>query len=386
MKPIAPPARSTVRRTGALLALAPLFVGVYAGALVASATTRAPGGGSHNLPPLAFFGRARPVEGLDAFGRRSWIARLPWSGSAVKARFRGSEIKVAIHSSRPGLHFVARIDNEPEIRFAVAEGLSVRVLKRGLSARAHDIVLYRDSEGAQGSAEFHGFDLGRRGRFEPLATQNLARMEFIGDSITCGYGNLGSNCGYSLETQSATATYAQFSAEALGAAPPMQVCVSGIGVTRNYGESLDVRGSKILQTYRLAEAPGSSDVREWVFPVDPAEHPQFVVINLGTNDAWSGELPSIFTQSYMEFVLFVRSKYPRAHIICALGPMSSIAAPAITEAVQAMRAQGDRRVSSFVFRPQDPVNGIGCDWHPSKKTHRMMADELVAEIRRIQAE
>jgi hypothetical protein len=37
-------------------------------------------------------------------------------------------------------------------------------------------------------------------------------------------------------------------------------------------------------------------------------------------------------------------------------------------------------VRLLVFETQDGKNGLGTDWHPSVKTHQIMADKLAAAL------
>jgi len=46
------------------------------------------------------------------------------------------------------------------------------------------------------------------------------------------------------------------------------------------------------------------------------------------------------------------------------------------------RGAGDSKVHEIDFAPQDRKDGLGSDWHPSLKTHEIMAKKLVETIRR----
>ena len=53
----------------------------------------------------------------------------------------------------------------------------------------------------------------------------------------------------------------------------------------------------------------------------------------------------------------------------------------INDVVQARNQAGDAKVKSFELAPTNAADGYGCDWHPSLKTHQIMADTLVATLR-----
>ena len=46
-----------------------------------------------------------------------------------------------------------------------------------------------------------------------------------------------------------------------------------------------------------------------------------------------------------------------------------------------VQAVNDPKVKSFEIQPQDAADGYGCDWHPSKKTHVKMADQLTSVLK-----
>jgi hypothetical protein len=49
--------------------------------------------------------------------------------------------------------------------------------------------------------------------------------------------------------------------------------------------------------------------------------------------------------------------------------------------VNAVAATGDGNMTTFDIPSQSSADGLGCDYHPSIKTHQKMADLVVAELR-----
>ncbi|MGN1340889.1 MAG: SGNH/GDSL hydrolase family protein, partial [Oscillospiraceae bacterium] len=114
--------------------------------------------------------------------------------------------------------------------------------------------------------------------------------------------------------------------------------------------------------------------------------PDFVVINLGTNDfSYTGadeERIADYTTSYVDFLKTVRSDNPDAHIICSLGVMGDNLYPAVEEAVSSYTSEtGDTNVSAFHFTPHNGSTGYAADWHPTEATHEIAANELVEYIK-----
>ena len=51
------------------------------------------------------------------------------------------------------------------------------------------------------------------------------------------------------------------------------------------------------------------------------------------------------------------------------------------DVVGELKSAGDTQVGSFEIAPQDQADGLGCDWHPSLKTHQKMAAVLEAALK-----
>jgi hypothetical protein len=121
--------------------------------------------------------------------------------------------------------------------------------------------------------------------------------------------------------------------------------------------------------------------------------PDVVVINLATNDFGKKNPEEAgWTKAYEEFIARLRTHYPNAEIYCAIGTMMSdwqAYKPLTTvrgylkKVVAARAAAGDTKVHIIDFGVQDMAkNGIGADWHPSKKTHELMAQKLTATLQK----
>jgi hypothetical protein len=52
----------------------------------------------------------------------------------------------------------------------------------------------------------------------------------------------------------------------------------------------------------------------------------------------------------------------------------------IKEVINSFTSTGDSKVYFIEFPQQDGSNGYGEDWHPSLKTHELMADQLTKAI------
>ena len=127
-------------------------------------------------------------------------------------------------------------------------------------------------------------------------------IEFLGDSITCGYGNLtqgGGNETGSAFYQDGTKTYAFLAAEQLGADASVISC-SGIGIDKGWTSFNEMAFYTKASYFRDKTTEYSfSNVRV----------PDVVVINLGTNDNSRGSTEAQFKQNAKELINFIRKSY-----------------------------------------------------------------------------
>jgi lysophospholipase L1-like esterase len=330
---------------------------------------------STGTPSLKFYGR---FDNSDPKG-----PKFTWSGSSIMAAFNGNSVSVTLNQSNDLNYFVAVIDNQPMKRFVTNVGTQTYTLATNLSAGDHQVLLFRDSEGNEGVSQFLGFNFGTNGKL--LATPGVNsryRLEFIGDSNTAGYGDLGVDpCPFSTATESAWASYAQQTALLLGAAPSTNISYSGIGVYRNWGHAGPEAGFPAMPGFyprTLTDSTGTSGS----FSSDPATQPNVVVINLGANDYWDGNAPpqAGFISAYKGLVQKVRSQYPNAYIIAATTDYAA-AIGYVQTAVSQIQAAGETKIQYLKLPFQASSNVIGCNGHPSQQAQSGVASFLANHIK-----
>lgn len=217
-------------------------------------------------------------------------------------------------------------------------------------------------------------------------------IEFIGDSITCGYGvdDEVKEHGYSTETEDVTKTYAYKTAEALGYAYSM-VSYSGYGVVSGVTSGDKNPDMTVPQYYdKLGHSNyatlGGQNPDEITF--ESKKSPDVIVINLGTNDSTYCGTDSTrqdeFKKAYVDFIKQIRTKNPNSKIVCTVGIMGGNLYPVIEKAVEEYKStSNDKNIYSMEFEVQSMNDGICADWHPSEKTHEKASKKLTAFIENI---
>ena len=219
------------------------------------------------------------------------------------------------------------------------------------------------------------------------ATEKSLKIEFIGDSITCGYGVDDSNMQseFSCEAENAMKSYACVAAELLGAEYSL-FSYSGNGIisgytgdgTRNTNELLPRWYESCGFSYSSVDGEKLQDM-PWDFS---SFVPGIIVINLGTNDnsycTFHNEAYGEFEDEYLAFLRVIRRCNPHSHIICSLGTMLTEPLPYIENAVKRLN---DDNISVFRFSTQNGQLGFGSNWHPSETTQQYAGEELAEYIR-----
>lgn len=210
------------------------------------------------------------------------------------------------------------------------------------------------------------------------------KIEFIGDSITCGYGtDTDSQRGYfSTATENFAKTYAYLTAEKLNA-DYSAVCFSGYGVYSGYTSS-GVRNSTDVLPLHYENACYLYGGRR--IPWDFTEfQSDIIVINLGTNDAsyCGGSLSGRqeFTRRYNEFIKQVRMNNPYAYIMCILGDMNNSMYSCIESAVSNyVNETLDNRISAETISYRMDINDIVINGHPGYLSNLHAANDLSVKI------
>jgi lysophospholipase L1-like esterase len=256
--------------------------------------------------------------------------------------------------------------NEPDSSYLVAQNL-----RKG----KHKLEIYKRTEWHGGNTTFLGLKLDHGAKvIAPPPRQH--KIEFIGDSYTCGYGNEGLSHDehFRYETENNYLSYGAITARELDA-DYFAVCRSGIGMFQGYGGNRSFNMPEYYNEITL------DSTKKWDYSV---KQPDLVVINLAANDLSAPLDSAAFIQAYTSFVKRVRSNYPGTNIVCIAGPsgggeewrmLQSYIHTVVNEC-----AKTDETVRYFGF---SPFEMHGSDWHPNLAEHRNMANELTPYLKQL---
>ena len=337
--------------------------------------------------PLNDGNPAQPPADVVAAGVR-WVGRVDttsnpaqprfaWSGTGFVARLSGTSLTAELAITGTAQIFKTVVDGTPQAPFTATVGQKTYPLASGLAPDTHTVELYRQTEGPQGESRLIALTVGDGALMDPPAGASRL-IEVIGDSISCGYGNLGkladTEC---FTTESHWDTYAAVAARALNA-ELSTVAASGRGVIRNYGGDT---GGTMPKVY--AQALSNVATPLWDFHVEP----QAVVINLGTNDINNskGDPGMPFRDTYTALLATVRAAYPHTLIVGIIAPLLSggdlnTISGHIRAAVDARHAAGDANVEFFSI-PAQTSDKYACQYHPNAAENMLMGDMLAGELR-----
>lgn len=323
------------------------------------------------------------VSGRTNYGGGDFLI-LSWSASSITIAFEGTALEV-----KSWTNYVAYLDvfvdgeEDPTSVVKVsnyADGPATIPVVSGLRDGPHVVTLYKRSESNVGDWYVYGIRVQGEVRKDLLPGKPERKIEFVGNSITCGYDVLVPKVGIEFDPvyESSYYSYAGQTARNLDAEAHL-ICSSGHGVYVN------VDGSRELTLPVAYNGTGthSPAVVAWDHSL---WHPDIVVINLGTNDFASGVNDSTqFVNAAVDFVRDIRSYHPDAKIVLLDGPMLSAeylvkCRQYLDVAKAALENDGMNGLYRFSLEPRGD-SPFGINPHPVKEEALEDAESLSAWIR-----
>ncbi len=336
----------------------------------------------------------KPWEKLTTYGRtyvKNDTLFLYWTNSGFSFYTDGTGVKVTVNTSNTNPIYLGYLNVYVDGSFEPVNTVCITkngtyTLVEDLPAGNHTIEVRKRNEANYGGSATIGVQslevIGGKVLEENPAAP-IRQIEFIGDSITSGFGNMISDASgnFTTETEEGTMTYAVLAAKALGA--DAQV-LSRSGIRFVYSNpGLDKVDSWYQHYENTATLPSDNRCDDkWDFAAHKSD---VVVINLGTNDNGAkvdGQTISDaeLTKDAVEMLKLVRKNNPDALIIWTYGIMGNGRQAALEEAVKQF---GD---ANAYYLPLDNINqtteGMATHGHPTIQTdinRSMDLAEFIAE-------
>ncbi|MEE1295436.1 MAG: GDSL-type esterase/lipase family protein [Bifidobacterium sp.] len=294
-----------------------------------------------------------------AGGAPLWVfpytqARFRFTGTSLAVRVRDhwnyGDIRLGV--AVDGRQFAVRVPSpaEPSLPAGATlgdDGVLTLPVVDGLPGCVHDAVVFKRQDGGMHYLEFHGVQVDDGARIAaPVATATFddaplalamapgvppladgtRRIEFYGDSVTCGERNEATAYLGQLDPEvdlsaasNAWYSYAAIAARALGARARL-IAQGGASLLDGIGwfNGPDYLGMESMWD-RVRYNPALGGTSRWDFA---GFTPQVVVVALGQNDThprdfmaldYDGDEARHWRARYADFLRALRSRYPRAH-------------------------------------------------------------------------
>lgn len=350
---------------------------------------------------VRFFGRCE----YDTINKCTFFN---WSCSGFEFSFTGTDASAELVTDiRNGIDIADKetraylgvyVDNRTEAVAKIALDSKRRwyTLVEDLPFEPHIVKVVKLTECGYGRAAVTNIKVNANGKPVPTVAKQR-RIEFIGDSITCGYGNecVTESSDFVTYEQNGMRSFAAMAAEQLNAEFNC-VCASGNGILHDYGMNTV---NLIPELYRYTDKMLSGS-----FGVEPALWdfnkfvPDVIVIKLGANDAqWccGNDLPEeertselinnrkmLFCAGFSRFIVQVRLSNLQASII-VLYDSDTVLNNEIIDAVNQNYGKGDLKLYNLGVPSKRPQEGVGANGHWAVTTHSRVSVTLATFIKNI---
>lgn len=322
---------------------------------------------------VRIMGRTLKDGGFTSFNWSNSGFEASFTGTRIEAYFRATNTNSDINRPYIGVF----IDGKENIKkIAIDKSDFWCVLADGLTNTKHTVKVIKLTEHNASQIGVSGIRVPVSQYLEhSLTSTNTRKIEFIGDSITCGYGIEATQTSAPFKTseENSYRTFASITARKLKADMNV-IAVSGWGVYKS-----PYSGNTIPSIYEYTNGI-TNKTDKWDFN---NFKPDVIVMNLGTNDAAylkSGHMDELgaYTTAYSNFVKTVRLKNPNVAIVICYGMMGSDYADTVQKAI---RDTGLNHIY-FVELPKMMTVVAG---HPSPEDHEDSANALISRIKSIKS-
>jgi len=298
-------------------------------------------------------------ESFKLHGRPYYVNDVPaftWSNSGIEfcAKFDRLTVFFGENIVETPAFFKVFVDSV-EVKTSVV-GKGTAAVLENFRDKMHTVKILRISEGWNPISVEKVQIYGKNPEFMPVPDKKRLKLEFLGDSITAGFGVLadGKKMEYTTYEQDSTKTYAYLTAEALNA-EIRTICISGEGICHSCGDMVGTPFIKFFnQTARGIDGFTPDDYVPDVF-----------IVNGGTNDKRTHVTSEEFIDGVIALLSDIRSKYPKTPIIWMYGMMVHVFDEELKEAIERFN-KTDKNTYCFIVKSVNEYkNQRGTYGHPN---------------------
>lgn len=314
------------------------------------------------------------------------------TASSVSFNFTGNNCAISLqsvdsyeHNNYISLVLDGKYIGKLRIEKGAAQSFPIKTTS---NKKVHTLEIYKTTEAHSGGILFAG----TTARLTSITSKKKKKIEFIGDSITCGAASDPSDVpcdkGEYFDHHNGYYAYGPVLSRAIGVDYLMS-SVSGIGMYRNWNDENKDEAimPDVYQNLYLTK-DSSKPKYDFVF------QPDIISIALGTNDFSGGDgkkerlpfNPEKYVSNYIDFIKMLYQHNPKAQIVITNSPMvkgqNAIVFEDCLNKVKAafVKDKTHKTILIFKFKPMTPK---GCSGHPDVADHKVLADEYAPFLKKL---
>ncbi|RZJ56163.1 MAG: GDSL family lipase [Flavobacterium sp.] len=307
------------------------------------------------------------------------------SASSVSFNFTGNQCSISLqsiddawqHHNYVSLVLDGKYIRNLKVEKGDAQSFPIKITS---NKKEHNLTIYKTTEAQSGNILFAG----TTAKLTSISSKKKKKIEFIGDSITCGAASDGSDVpcdkGEYFDHHNSYYAYGPTLSRAIDA-DYLLSSVSGIGIYRNWNDENKEEGIMPDLYGNLYLTKDNSKPK-----YDFAFQPDIISIALGTNDFSGGDgkkerlpfNPEKYVSNYINFIKMLYEHNPNVQIVITNSPMVGGERGVVFEEClnKVKNAFADDKAHKpiliFKFKPMTPK---GCLGHPDVDDQKVMADQ-----------
>lgn len=314
------------------------------------------------------------------------------TASSVSFNFTGNQCSISLqsvdsyeHHNYVSLVLDGKYIGKLRIEKRATQSFPIKITS---NKKDHTLEVYKTTEAHSGGILFAG----TTAKLTSITAKKKKKIEFIGDSITCGAASDPSDIpcdkGEYMDHHNGYYAYGPVLSRAIGVDYLMS-SVSGIGMYRNWND--ENKDEAIMpDVYQNLYLTKDNSKPKYDF----AFQPDIISIALGTNDFSGGDgkkerlpfNPEKYVSNYINFIKMLYEHNPKAQIVITNSPMVNGERAIVFEDClnKVKNAFAEDKIHKpiliFKFKPMTPN---GCGGHPDVADHKVLANEYASFLKNL---